>query len=534
ISVPEAVDITCAIASALSHAHTEGVVHCDVKPANILLDHSGTPFLADFGIARFTDEQRPEEDTKVLGTPAFMAPEQRQGEPTAKSDQYSLAKTFLVMLGGDLAMHPARAILALPAELFDAFGSVLSRALAGDPDERFPDVSALAGALREIDVVDTEAATRLAPILRDASGFRWAAGRRSLERFGEHIFRARYMLSDLASAGVFDESAIEAFRAATGYDDFSWSLYARDERLGPLDDPLALARAKQTIVLLHGLFTSGDLWQDVAVGIARDNGMAVALVPDVVGFGESRFGTHIPPGTLEPAGLVRTMNAWLQLIGLDGTPTVVMGHSYAASALLCARETDLGPGVHRICLTPALFFFRWHLRLKARLDALMAIIVFGTPQKIRSRIARILFRRDASLARTHVGVRDDMARSALRLGGLRVATLFWALAGARPAPPEELRACTVVTTPDDPLVSADLARESFSAAGLPDSQWYRLVYGGHFPQLVDDDHPEWVARNVHELVSLVDGVLDRAHTTARRKGSKETPPARGDTSAPTV
>jgi hypothetical protein len=114
-------------------------------------------------------------------------------------------------------------------------------------------------------------------------------------------------------------------------------------------------------------------------------------------------------------------------------------------------------------------------------------------------------------------VRDSMARSAIELGGGRVAKLFWALAGARPAPPEELSRCTVVTTPNDPLVTAEHAEESIATAGLPESQWYRLVYGGHFPQLVDDEHPEWGARNVHELVSLVDGVLDRAPTTSRKK-----------------
>ena len=534
ISVAEAVDITCSIASALSLAHAEGVVHCDVKPENILLDHSGTPFLADFGIARFTDEQGTDQEKRVLGTPAFMAPEQKEGEPTAKSDQYSLAKTFLAMLGGDSMMHPARAILGLPPKLFDAFGTVLSRSLAAEPDERFPDVAAMAAALREIDVVDTEAATRLAPVLRDTSRFRWAAEHRSLQRFGEHIVRAEYRLSDLAAAGVLDDSAIEAFRAATGYDDFSWSLYARDERLGPVEDPLALARAKQTIVLLHGLFSSGDLWQDVAVGIARDNGLAAALVPDVIGFGQSRFGKSVPRGVLDPVGLVRTMNAWLELIGMDGTPTVVMGHSYSASALMCARESDLGPDVHRICITPALFFYRWHLRLKARFDGVMAAIAFSLPSRVRWWLARFLFRRDPSLARTHLGVRDDMARSAIRLGAFRVARLFWGVAGARPASPEELGACTVVTTPDDPLVSLELAKSSITAAGIPDSQWYRLVYGGHFPQLVDDDHPEWGARNVHELVSLVDGVLDRAHTTARRQGSKQTPPTTGDTSVPTI
>lgn len=523
ISVAEAIDITCAIASALAFAHDEGVVHCDVKPANILLDEKGTPFLADFGIARFHDDPDPKESGQVLGTPAYMAPEQKRGEPTSKADQFSLAKTLLVMLGGNTRLKAADAIDCLPSE-YEALMPVLRRALADDPESRYPDVAALSTALRQIDAKDTKTTTRLANIIRDSSVFEWASGHHALQRFGDHILRADYRLSDLVELGLLDASAVEAFYEATGCADYAWSVYARDERLGSIEEPAAFARAKQSVVLLHGLFTTGDLWQDVAVGIARDNGMMVALAPDLPGFGKSKLGGKLPPGTLEPAGLVRTMNLWLELIGIDDTPTAVVGHSYSAAALMCARESQLGKGVHRICITPAFFFFHWRLRLRARLDALLAGFAFALPRSLSWRIARFFFRRDPSLEQTRIEVRDDMARSAIDLGGSRVAKLFWALAGARPAPSEELSRCTVVTTPNDPLVSTEHAEESIATAGLPESQWYRLVYGGHFPQLVDDEHPEWGARNVHELVSLVDGVLDRAPTTSRKKKSRSVTP----------
>tara|TARA_R110002096_G_scaffold171490_4_gene344486 strand:- start:112759 stop:113220 length:462 start_codon:yes stop_codon:yes gene_type:complete len=114
-----------------------------------------------------------------------------------------------------------------------------------------------------------------------------------------------------------------------------------------------------------------------------------------------------------------------------------------------------------------------------------------------------------------------MAESALQLGGVRVARLFASSANLRPAAPHDLRRCTVVTTPDDPLVPVDVTEQSILSAGIPDAQWYRLIYGGHFPQLVDEDHPEWGARNVHELVSLIDSVLDKARAT--KSGSEKKP-----------
>jgi pimeloyl-ACP methyl ester carboxylesterase len=491
-----------------------------VKPANILLDGEGTPFLADFGIARFADEPAPKEAGQVLGTPAYMAPEQKRGEPTTKADQFSLAKTLLVMLGGATRLKPADAIECLPSQ-YEALTPVLRRALSDDPEARYPDVAALALALRGIDVKDTKTTTRLAPIIRDSSTFEWVSGHHRMQRFGEHIVRVDYKLSDLVELGLLEPAKVEAFYAATGCADYAWSLYARDEHLGPIDEPAALARARQSVVLLHGLFTNRELWQDVAVGIARDNARMVALVPDVGGFGESKLGRKLPPKALHPAGLVRTMKAWLTLIGVDDTPTAVVGHSYSAAALMCARESELGEGVHRICITPAFFFFSWVLRMRARFDAILAGIAFAMPRSVAWRIARFFFRREPSLAQTDIRVRDAMARSAVELGGNRVARLFWLLAGARPAPAEELERCIVVTTPNDPLVTAEHAEKSIATAGVPESQWYRLVYGGHFPQLLDDDHPEWGARNVHELVSLVDGVLDRAPSTTGKKSSKK-------------
>ncbi len=105
LSIPEALAITRQVASALDHAHKQGVIHRDIKPENILL-HEGEAMLADFGIALAVKEaggSRLTETGLSLGTPQYMSPEQATGErqPTARSDIYSLAAVLYEMLAGE-------------------------------------------------------------------------------------------------------------------------------------------------------------------------------------------------------------------------------------------------------------------------------------------------------------------------------------------------------------------------------------------------------------------------------------------------
>ena len=92
-------DIMQPICSALNYAHQQGIVHCDLKSANIMLDKNGKVFLTDFGIARMTDTAT---STMVgIGTPAYMAPELIKGlDPTPQSDIYSLGIVLYEMCTG--------------------------------------------------------------------------------------------------------------------------------------------------------------------------------------------------------------------------------------------------------------------------------------------------------------------------------------------------------------------------------------------------------------------------------------------------
>jgi serine/threonine protein kinase len=94
----QAAQLAAALADGLQHAHERGVVHRDVKPANVLLDRDGRPLLIDFGLALWSGEP----DCAYCGTPAYMSPEQaRGGAPlTAQSDVFSLGVVLYELLTG--------------------------------------------------------------------------------------------------------------------------------------------------------------------------------------------------------------------------------------------------------------------------------------------------------------------------------------------------------------------------------------------------------------------------------------------------
>ena len=139
-------------ASGLDAAHAAGVVHRDVKPANLLLDDRDRLGIGDFGIARLAWEEQVTQTGQVLGTAAYLAPEQAMGEPaTAASDRYSLAVVAFELLTGEKPFQAehfaaqARAhieddpprVSELDPELSERVDDVIDRGMAKDPDYRW-------------------------------------------------------------------------------------------------------------------------------------------------------------------------------------------------------------------------------------------------------------------------------------------------------------------------------------------------------------------------------------------------------------
>jgi serine/threonine-protein kinase len=100
IDVPLALDYTCQICNAVDHAHRHGVLHRDLRPANVIVSDNGLLKVADFGTSRFLEIAA--HGTTVIGSPPYMAPEQFGGKAVFASDLYSLGVTMFQMLTGVL------------------------------------------------------------------------------------------------------------------------------------------------------------------------------------------------------------------------------------------------------------------------------------------------------------------------------------------------------------------------------------------------------------------------------------------------
>ncbi|QYM68821.1 serine/threonine-protein kinase [Pseudomonas sp. So3.2b] len=147
------------IASALGYAHAQGLVHRDVKPANILFRADGTAVLSDFGIAKSLDDRTQFTQAGfAVGTPSYMSPEQARGqEIDGRADLYALGVVLYEILVGKLPYNGTDALSTALAHLTEPlpelplhhgrYQEVLKKLLAKDPAQRFPDAAALLLAL---------------------------------------------------------------------------------------------------------------------------------------------------------------------------------------------------------------------------------------------------------------------------------------------------------------------------------------------------------------------------------------------------
>ena len=183
----EVVRFLLPVVYALAYAHRHGIIHRDVKPANILMDTERRPILSDFGIAKIVtgDEGAPITRTGMgLGTPDYIAPEQGLGKKVdGRADIYSLGVIFYEMLTGSKPFtegkglqilmrhimepfpHPSLLVPDLPAEV----EAVLLKMVEKDPDKRYQSMEQLANALQELQTLKNASISNVGGLFTEES-----------------------------------------------------------------------------------------------------------------------------------------------------------------------------------------------------------------------------------------------------------------------------------------------------------------------------------------------------------------------------
>ena len=166
MTIQEVAHLFGRLAPALDEAHVKGIIHRDLKPGNILFDQYGEPYISDFGIAKIAaSSQTNVTGSAIIGTPAYMSPEQAQGEGIdGRSDIYGLAVILFELLTGQQPYHgdtpmsvvvkqitdPIPHILDVKPDLPPSIQAVMDKAMAKDREQRFSTVKALTEALNAV------------------------------------------------------------------------------------------------------------------------------------------------------------------------------------------------------------------------------------------------------------------------------------------------------------------------------------------------------------------------------------------------
>jgi serine/threonine protein kinase len=310
LSLADTVKVIRQIAEALDYAHGAGIVHRDVKPANVLIDNAGDAYLMDFGIAKVLESTGHLTATGgAMGTPAYMSPEQGMGKPVDhRADVYALGIILYQLLTGRVPFEadtPYAVIIAhanepltLPstfnAAIPEDIEKVIFKALAKSPDDRYPSAGSLALAL------DSAAGQLAADINEDAE---------SIDALG----------ADLAQSKPTDE-------------------VTRDVRLAAKKKPRQAGAISPLWLGLGGLIFVGLIaalgW---AISYASDPARAAAMVDSVTQTAKSdaHLTTTARIGTQQS---VRNMTATVRALTPTATAPLPAGEAFAAPILAAIAD----------------------------------------------------------------------------------------------------------------------------------------------------------------------------------------------------
>ena len=505
-----------AVLDAVDYAHARGLIHRDLKPANVLIDQAGRAVLTDFGIARLVDGERLTQTGITMGSPAYMSPEQGQGEPAdARSDIYALGIMLFECLSGHVpfegdssvgvllkhATAPIPSLRELRADLPEALEDILRTALAKRPDERYQSAAEMRAALHALSEETAPPATlpsparrigeapgRVSPTPAARSSRRWLIGGglslaltvlvlavlaaprwlalneagRALRSGQARLAEGAYQLAvdDFSAALAADPARVEAL---AGRAQARAALGQIDEALADVEAWIAAAPNDGLALAERARLTAQYLPLDDPAAVLADLDRAVQLAPASARAhflrGWALLNFPLIGDARDPAGALPDLNEAARLAPADAEAQFTLAQAYfaagqAAEALPPAgRAVELAPAVAR----------HWTLRAHIRAvlgDFVAAVDDLNAALKVESEpVAQAVWLAERAYLHLHLGdrleARTDAAAALAAAPGSALAQVVVALAAGEAPPPEALQAARFAPA-DDPIWQAIL------------------------------------------------------------------------------
>ncbi len=257
------------VAQALQHAHSQGVLHRDIKPSNLLLDTQGDIWITDFGLAKASDSADLTCTGDLVGTLRYMAPERFAGRSDARGDLYSLGLTLYELLAGRPAFDEAdrnalirqvtqnepQRLRGLTTEVPRDLETIIHKAMARDPRDRYPTAAALAEDLQRF-LEDRPIRARRASQLEQFG--RWCRRNPTVAGLATAL-AAALLIGFAAVTGLWREALGERNQARQ---DREWAQAEEQLRKEQAERANSLAgRVQQQLVQMHA-GTGTQKWRD--------------------------------------------------------------------------------------------------------------------------------------------------------------------------------------------------------------------------------------------------------------------------------